>query len=63
MGSITITDLDSEKAIKALIRLGIPGRYAEEAVADADVSPGSVIKPWKDVQLIKVGKTYTVKRI
>lgn len=63
MGSLTIRDLDREKAISQLIRLGIPGRYAGEAVDDADASPGSVIKPWLNIEVIKTGKTYTVKRI
>jgi len=63
MGTITIRDLDREKAIRAMIKLGIPGRYAEEAVGDADASPGSVIKPWLNIEVVKNGKTYTVTRI
>lgn len=57
------TTLDREKAIKELIRLGIPGRYAEEAVDDADASPGSTIKPWLNIRVKKTGKTYSVIRI
>lgn len=63
MGSLTVKDLDSEKAVRLMIRLGVPGRYAEEAVQDADASPGSVIKPWLNVRVIKIGKTYTVTRV
>lgn len=57
------TGLGREAAIKELIRLGIPGRYAEEAADDADASPGEAQKPWLNIRITRKGKTYTTERI
>lgn len=57
---MSISTDSREMAIKILIRRGVPGRYAEEAVDDADANPGHDQLPWGNVKIIRKGKKYVI---